>query len=116
MFHPSYQISNWPNVLDLELSHGFGSTAVSYTTTSAALLGFTTVNLSAYALPAPGTTGNVYGADYKTVLGTYVVTASAIPEPATCALGLGAIALCGAIFYRRSRSKSSAPAKPFEPA
>ncbi|QYM78113.1 hypothetical protein K0B96_12435 [Horticoccus luteus] len=106
MAHPSYQISNWPNVVDLELSHGFGSTAVSYTTTTAALLGYSTFNLSGYALPSAGATGNVYGFDYTTVIGTYVVTTGAIPEPATYALGFGAFALLGALLHRRRLKQS----------
>ena len=102
--HPSYQVSNFPNVLDFELLRTGATTTPNYTTSSAAFSGSVTFDLTGYSLPGAGATGNVYAADYTTVIGTYSVT-SAIPEPSTYALlsGLAALGFAG---YRSRRRQT----------
>lgn len=54
--------------------------------------------------PASRASGNILAADGSTVIGTYSVVTSAIPEPATDAVVMGPIVLEFAFFRRKRKS------------
>ena len=83
-----------------------GNSQENFSTGSAAFTGTATFNLSANsaALPASGASGNILAADGSTVIGTYSVVTSAIPEPSTYAVIMGPIVLGFAFFRRRRKS------------
>ena len=80
-----------------------------FDTTDPAFTGMLTLNLafaSSY-MPTAGTTGDIYSGDTASsvLIGQYAVVKTAIPEPATTGLLVGAGALAAVALHRFSRSR-----------
>lgn len=88
-----------------------GFSQENFSTSSAAFSGTGTFNFSTYGayLPAAGTTGNIFAADGATVIGTYSVVSSAVPEPSAYAALCGLVTLGLSVYRRRACHSPPAP-------
>lgn len=90
-----------------------GNSQENFSTSSSAFSGTGTFNFSAYGayLPTAGASGNILAADGATVIGTYSVVSSAVPEPSTYAAVCGVVALGLGIWRRRRATQRPAVAQ-----
>lgn len=90
---------------NLDLQHLFGGSTESFTAGQRAFTGSGTVSLSGFGLPGSDLIGDIhllnnFRQDTGEVLGQYTMHVNAVPEPATLAFGIPALAF----FIRKRRA------------